>query len=507
MKLDSDLQSIQEVRNFLYEAKSAQKQLEKMTQLQIDEIIFAMAQAAEKEAERLGVLAAEETGFGKSVDKKAKNLFVARNVYGAIKDMKTVGIIHKDEERKVWEVAQPVGIVAAIIPSTNPTSTVMFKCMIALKARNAIVISPHPSALRCSQEAAKIMCEAAEKAGAPEGLIHCLTKPSIEASNELMKHKLTDVILATGGTAMVKAAYSSGKPAYGVGPGNVPVYIHHSANLTKAVSDILQSKTFDYGTICASEQALVVDQSVKSQLVEELKRQGAHFLNEEEKQKVAAIIMIGKGLNPKIVGKSPQVIGGMAGITVPNHARVLIAEETNVGLQYPFSVEKLTSILALYTVSDWQDGCRRCIELLELGGLGHTLGIHCEDLSIIEAFGLEKPASRIIVNSGTTFGGIGATTGIMPSLTLGCGSFGNNVTSDNIGPQHLMNIKRVAFGIREMPTETGTETGTETESETETTTQTAHKIAASIGEQSYPGISRDEVLDIVKSVLSQMKLS
>jgi acetaldehyde dehydrogenase (acetylating) len=494
MKLDADLQAIQQVRNFLHEAKAAQKKLEKMTQSQIDEIVGAMARAAEAEAERLGMLAVEETGYGKPADKKAKNLFVAKDVYQAIKGMQTVGIISKDETLKVWEIAQPFGIVAAIIPSTNPTSTVIFKCLISLKARNAIIISPHPSALRCSQETAKVMREAAERAGAPAGLIHCIDGPSIEASNELMRHKLTDVILATGGTAMVKAAYSSGKPAYGVGPGNVPVYVHRSANLGQAARLILQSKTFDYGTICASEQAIVVDKAVKQQLVEELERQGAHFLNEQEKQKISSIIMIGKGLNPKIVGKSPQVLAGMAGVSVPEEARVLIAEENNVGLEHPFSVEKLTPLLAMYTVNDWQEGCSRCIELLELGGLGHTLGIHCEEMPIIEAFGLEKPASRIVVNTGTTFGGIGATTGIMPSMTLGCGSFGNNITSDNIGPQHLMNIKRVAFGIREM------------QSEPDTAVQAAQRAIQAIHGEGGLGISREEVMHIVKSVLAEIQL-
>ncbi|MBW5444472.1 acetaldehyde dehydrogenase (acetylating) [Cohnella sp. CFH 77786] len=495
MKLDSDLQSIQEVRNCLHEAKAGQKQLERMTQAQVDAIVRSMAEAAEAEAERLGAMASEETGYGKPADKKAKNLFVAREVYGSIKDMPTVGIIRRDEDRRVWEVAQPVGIVAAIIPSTNPTSTVIFKCLIALKARNAIVISPHPGAVRCCLETAKIMRQAAEKAGAPPGLIQCLSQPSIEASGELMKHKLTDLILATGGTAMVKAAYSSGKPAYGVGPGNVPAYVHRSADLAKAVRLILQSKMFDWGTICASEQAIVVDREVKARLAEELKRQGAHFLNEEEKRKVASVIMAGKGLNPKIVGKSPQAIAGMAGVSVPPDARALVAEESEVGLDYPWSVEKLSPLLALYTVSDWQEGCRRCVELLELGGLGHTLGIHCEELPVIEAFGLEKPASRIVVNSGTTFGGIGATTGIQPSMTLGCGSFGNNITSDNIGPQHLLNIKRVAFGIREM----------ETPAEAEAVHSAADKALQTLQDQGKLGITREEVLKIVQSVLTELQ--
>ncbi|WP_079910916.1 acetaldehyde dehydrogenase (acetylating) [Paenibacillus sp. 32352] len=497
MKLDPDLQSIQEVRTLLHEAKAAQRLLESMSQTQIDAIVAAMAKAADREAERLGALAVEETGFGNRADKAAKNRFVAADVYGAIKDMRTVGIIRKDEQHRVWEIAQPVGVVAAIIPSTNPTSTVLFKCMISVKSRNAIVISPHPSALRCSLEAAKLMQQAALEAGAPDGIIRCLTQPTLEASTELMRHKLTDVILATGGTGMVKAAYSSGKPAYGVGPGNVPVYIHSSADIPKAVRQILQSKTFDYGTICASEQALVVDMAVKPSLIQELKRQGAYFLNEQEKQNIESVLMVGKGLNPKIVGRSPQIIAGMVGISVPSDARVLIAEETAVGHEHPFSMEKLSPLLALYTVNDWREGCRRCIELLELGGLGHTLGIHCEEEAVIEAFGLEKPASRIVVNTGTTFGGIGATTGILPSLTLGCGSFGNNITSDNIGPQHLLNIKRLAFGLREMEPSVPAEIDAPDPIE--------HAVEA-VQARGKPGITREEVMQLVKSVLAEMQL-
>ncbi|MBA2872569.1 acetaldehyde dehydrogenase (acetylating) [Anoxybacillus calidus] len=447
---DIDLQSIQEVRDYLEQAKEAQKILEKMTQSEIDQIVESMANAAREEAERLAAMAVEETGFGKVADKVVKNLFAANDVYNAIKDMKTVGIIRRDEQNRIWEVAQPVGIVAAIVPSTNPTSTAIFKSLIAVKARNAIIFSPHPSAAKCTAEAARIMQEAAERAGAPKGLISCITQPTLAATNELMRHKLTDVILATGGMAMVKAAYSSGKPAYGVGPGNVPVYIHESANIAKTVQLIIQSKTFDNGTICASEQALLVDQSIKEQVVSELKQQGAYFLNDEEKQKVASIIMVNGALNAKIVGKSPQVIAEMAGIEIPSDAKVLVAEETNVGKEYPFSIEKLSPILAFYTVKDMEEASAIAVALLELGGLGHTLGIHAEDEKVVEAFTIDKPVSRVIVNSGTTFGGIGATVAIQPSLTLGCGSFGNNITSDNIGPQHLINIKRVAYGIREM---------------------------------------------------------
>jgi acetaldehyde dehydrogenase (acetylating) len=448
---DIDLQSIQEVRDYLEQAKSAQKEIEKMTQSQIDQIVESMSNAGKEAAERLAEMAVEETGFGNVPDKVIKNLFAANDVYNAMKDMKTVGVVRRDEENRVWEIAHPVGVVAGIVPSTNPTSTAIFKSLIAVKARNAIVFSPHPSAAKCTAEAVKIMQEAAERAGAPKGLISCMKNPTLPGTNELMKHKLTDLILATGGPGLVKAAYSSGKPAYGVGPGNVPVFIHESADIPTTVHHIMGSKTFDNGTICASEQALVVQQSIKEQLVSELKKQGAYFLNEDEKQKVASIIMVNGGLNPKIVGKSPQTIAQMAGIEIPSDTKLLIGEETNVGKEYPFSIEKLSPILAFYTVKDWHEGSDLCVKLLELGGLGHTLGIHAQDEKFVEEFGIDKPVARIVVNTGTTFGGIGATVAIQPSLTLGCGSFGKNIVSENIGPKHLLNIKRLAYGIREMP--------------------------------------------------------
>ncbi|WP_083979348.1 acetaldehyde dehydrogenase (acetylating) [Bacillus alveayuensis] len=448
---DIDLQSIQEVRDYLEQAKEAQKIIAKMTQSEIDRIVESMANAAKQEAERLAAMAVEETGFGNVKDKTVKNLFAANDVYNSIKDVKTVGVIRRDEQNRVWEVAQPVGIVAGIVPSTNPTSTAIFKALIAVKARNAIIFSPHPAAAKCTAEAARIVQEAAERAGAPKGLISCITQPTMAATNELMKHKLTDVILATGGPGLVKAAYSSGKPAYGVGPGNVPVYIHESANIAKAVQLIIQSKTFDYGTICASEQALLVDESIKEKVVAELKLQGAYFLNEDEKQKVASIIMVNGALNAKIVGKAPQVIAEMAGIDVPSDVKVLVAEETGVGKEYPFSIEKLSPILAFYTVKDMEEASELAQKLLEVGGLGHTVGIHAEDEKVIEAYTIDKPTGRIIVNAGTTFGAIGATVNVKPSLTLGCGAIGNNVTSDNVTVTHLFNIKRVAFGVREMP--------------------------------------------------------
>jgi acetaldehyde dehydrogenase (acetylating) len=487
---DKDLRSIQEARDLLRKANAAQKVLETFSQSRIDECVKAMAEAAEREAERLGHMAAEETGFGNPADKKIKNLFVARQVYGAIKDMRTVGIIRKDDTNKVWEIAQPFGVICGIIPSTNPTSTTLFKSLISIKSRNVIVFSPHPSALSCTRESARIMQDALERAGGPKDAIVCLSEPTMDATQELMESKLSDLILATGGTQMVRAAYSSGKPAYGVGPGNVPVYIHKSANIKTAVRRIIESKTFDHGTICASEQAIVTDLSVKSQVVEHLRLGGGYLLNKEEKDKVASVIQVGGRLNANIVGRSARIIAEMAGITIPENTRLLIAEEVEIGKDIPFSIEKLCPILALYTSENWRDGCLICTKLLENGGLGHTIGIHSEDMEVVEAFGLEKPASRIVVNAGTTFGAIGAVSGILPSMTLGCGSYGHNITSDNVGPLHLINIKRVAFGLREMELEEKT-----------------HQVVQQFESRLPLDISREEVMQIIRKVLEEMQIS
>jgi len=496
LNLDQDLQSVQEARNFLQEADKARRTLASMTQEQIDAIVEAMAKAARREAERLAAMAVEETGYGNVADKTVKNLFAAVDVYESVRPLKTVGVLRRDEERKVWEVAEPVGVVAGIVPSTNPTSTVIFKTLIAVKSGNAIVFSPHPAAARCTHEAARILREAGERAGAPAGLVQCLSRPTMAAVRELMTHPLTSVILATGGREMVKAAYSSGKPAYGVGPGNVPVYVHPSADPAEAVRLIVRSKSFDYGTICASEQAVIVESGNKRQVVAELKRQGAYFLNETEKAKVAAIILSGGTLNPRIVGRSPRAIAEMAGITIPEGTRVIVAEETGVGKEYPFSVEKLSPILALYTVSDWREASDLSRRLLDFGGLGHTFGIHCRDESVIRQFALAQPAYRIVVNSGTTFGAIGATTAIQPSLTLGCGAVGNNITSDNIGPLHLLNIKRVAFGVKDAP---------------EAPTASAEPVqrpAAAKAEPPrcpFPGdIRKEDIMEIIRDILKEM---
>lgn len=485
---DLDLQSTREARDCLMQAKKAQDIIASMNQEQIDQIIAHMAKTAKEEASRLAMLAVEETGFGVALDKTVKNLFAATQVYESIRDMKTIGLIARDEGKRVWEVAHPMGIVAGIVPSTNPTSTTIYKSLIAVKSGNAIVFSPHPQAARCTAETARLLQAAAERAGAPQGLISCISQPTMAAVQELMTHPLTDVILATGGSAMVKAAYRSGKPAYGVGPGNVPVYIHPTANLSEAIRLIFHSKTFDNGTICSSEQAIIVDHSMKHKTVAEMKKQGAYFLDDHEKRRVESVLMVNGGLNPRIVGKSPLAIAEIAGILIPSDTRVLVALESGIGKAHPFSIEKLAPILAFYTVRDWKEGSSVCKQLLQFGGLGHTMGIHAGSQDVIEAFGREQPASRIIVNTGTTFGGIGATTAIQPALTLGCGSLGNNITSDNLGPQHLFNIKRIAFGVREMAVR-----------------EPQAPVLDGRHSSAQQMFSKDELKELIRSVLLEMK--
>lgn len=456
--LDKDLMSIQETRNLIMSAKKAQEIYKTFSQEKVDAIVKAVAAAAEKEASRLAKMAFEETGFGKWEDKIVKNTFASKVVYEKIKDMKTVGIIREEKVGKYFEVAVPMGVVAALIPSTNPTSTTIYKTLISLKSGNGIVVSPHPNAKNCIIETANILKEAAVNAGAPEGLIGCITIPSLDATNILMKHKDTALILATGGEAMVKAAYSSGTPAIGVGPGNGPAFIDKSANVSLAVKRILDSKTFDNGVICASEQSIVVESSMKETVINELKKQGAYFLNEEESQKLGNFILRANGtMNPQIVGKSVEALASMAKLNVPKGARVLISEQTTVGKNNPYSREKLTPILAFYTVENVEHGIKLCTEILMNEGKGHTLVIHSEDKNIVREFGLRIPVSRLLVNTPGALGGIGASTNLVPALTLGCGAVGGSSTSDNIGPMNLLNIKRVAYGVKELEELKGSE--------------------------------------------------
>ncbi|SET25171.1 acetaldehyde dehydrogenase [Natronincola peptidivorans] len=447
---DKDLQSIQEVRNLIGRAKEAQRELSTFSQEKIDSIIKSMAKAAEEASKSLAKKAAEETGFGKYEDKIIKNLFASKAVYEYIKDMKTVGILKEDKEKRLMEIASPVGVIAALIPSTNPTSTTIYKSLSALKAGNAVIFSPHPSAKNCTYETAKLLQETASRNGAPDGLIGCMTIPTMEGSKELMTHKDVSLILATGGSAMVKAAYSSGTPALGVGPGNVPAFIEKTAKIPAAVRRIITSKTFDNGTICASEQAVVTETAIANQVREEFMRQGGYFAKEEEAAKLAKTIQNPwGGLNPKIVGQPAVKIAAMAGIQVPSNTKVILCNEKGVGKDYPFSMEKLSPILAFYTKDDWHEACELCIELLKYGGLGHSLVIHSENEEIIREFALKKPVFRIMVNTPSSHGAIGATTSLAPSLTLGCGSLGGSATSDNVSPLHLINIKRLAYGVKE----------------------------------------------------------
>jgi acetaldehyde dehydrogenase (acetylating) len=447
MSIDKDLTSVQQARDLVMAAHSAQKIFSTFSQERVDSIVEAMAKAALADKDRLGKLAVEETGYGVPKDKAEKNRFAAEDVFNFFKNLKTVGVINETEN--LIEIADPRGVVAAIIPSTNPTSTAIFKVLIALKSRNGVVLSPHPSASGCINESVRVMREAAEAAGAPAGLIGCLSVPTLQGTEELMKHKLTAVILATGGIGLVKAAYSSGKPAFGVGPGNVPVLIERSADVQKAVADIISSKTFDYGTICASEQAIVTESVIDKQVRSQLLAQGAHFCTPDETSKLEALIALPtRGLNPKVVGKSPQVIAQMAGFSLSKDVRMLVVEPKGVGREHPLSMEKLCPVIAYYSVDGWQAGSDLCDTILHFGGMGHTIGVHSQNREIIRQFGLRQPASRIVVNSPTTHGAIGLTTNLPPSMTLGCGSWGGNVTSDNVSPLHLMDIKRVAFETR-----------------------------------------------------------
>ncbi len=445
MTFDKDLQSIQEARSLAARAKEAQLEFKHYNQQQVDKIVNAMADAGFKEAERLAVLAHEETGFGKVKDKIVKNQFGTKNVWESIKDLKTVGVIDVKKDGKVIKIAEPMGVVAALIPSTNPTSTAMFKAIISLKCRNAIVASPHPKAVNCTSEALRVVNKAAVDAGAPEGLIQCMSIPTLEGTDALMKDKNIGVILATGSTPMVRAAYSSGKPAYGVGSGNVPAFIERTANYQKAVADIVFGTTFDNGTLCSSEQAMIVDRPIRDKVIEEAKRIGCYFVSEEEKKKLENKVARGAKLNADIVGKPASWIANYAGFKVPENTTVLVAECSSVGRDEPLSIEKLSPMLAFYTVDGWLDGCHKCIELLEFGGIGHTMAIHSNDKEIIMKFALEKPAFRIVVNTPSSVGAVGYTTGLMPSMTLGPGTWGGSIISENVTAMHLMNVKTLAF--------------------------------------------------------------
>lgn len=450
--LDKDLLSIQQVRTLIKEAKSAQKELAKMSQAQIDRIVKAIADAGLENAEELAKMAQQETGFGKWQDKVIKNVFASKMVYEYVKDLKTIGIIARNEKEQTIDIACPMGVVAGLIPSTNPTSTVIYKAMIAIKGGNSIVISPHPNAKDCILKTVEYITKKAEEAGCPKGAIGCITIPTLQATNELMKNRDTAIILATGGEAMVRAAYSSGNPAIGVGPGNGPAFIDKSADVKLAIKRIMDSKTFDNGTICASEQSIVVEKCMESSVISELQAQGAYILNNEEKEKLEKFIMRDNGtMNPQIVGKSVEQIAKLANLTnVPASARVLVGRETNVGHKYPYSREKLAPILAFYVEENIDAALEKCRAILLNEGSGHTFSMHCYDENVIEKFGMAMPVSRVTVNTPATLGGIGASTNLIPAMTLGCGAVGGSSTSNNISPLDLINIKKIAKGTVEL---------------------------------------------------------
>jgi acetaldehyde dehydrogenase (acetylating) len=445
-EMDKDLLSIQQARSMVEAAYNAQKTWAKATQEQVDRVCQAMVDAAFAASERLGRMASEETGYGVPEHKKLKNEFASRHVWNSIKDVRTVGVVHHDPQARVYEIAWPMGVVAALTPSTNPTSTVINKILISVKARNGVVVAPHPSAVNCCVETARLMAEAAVAAGAPAGLIQCMSQVSVQGTNELMAHRHTAVILATGGSPMVRAAHSQGKPAYGVGPGNVPVYVDRSADLERAARYIVASKAFDYSVICATEQAVIADRPIADRLEQLMKAEGAHFMDEAQTQAMRGLLFKSDGaINAATVGKSPQVLAGMAGIAVPASARILVSRLSKIGREEPLSREKLTTLLGWYVVDGWEQGCDRCIEMIYFGGRGHSVMMHTGDDNIAMRFGLEKPVFRIGVNTMGTLGAIGLTTSVMPSMTLGSGGIGGAITGDNISVRHLFNVKRLAY--------------------------------------------------------------
>ena len=446
MELDKDLQARQEARSLVLAAETAQKALGKFPQGKLDAITKAVADAFYAASRELAEMAVQETGFGNVQDKITKNQFASRTVYENIQNMKTVGVLKENPEEKLWQIGVPVGVIAAIVPSTNPTSTVCYKALIALKSGNTIVFSPHPKAIQCTLRAAQIVAQAAEKAGAPAGSVSCLSIASMAGCQELMGHSGTRLILATGGPAMVKSAYSSGKPAIGVGAGNGPAYIHHSANVSNALDCILRSKTFDYGTVCASEQSIIVEKAMEEEVRRKAKEKGFYFMDEKEAGALAKLLFRPTGaLNPEIVGKSALVLAEKAGFSVPQDTKILVAREQEAGPTRPYSMEKLCPVLAFFVMDSEDAVLNKAVEVLTHEGSGHTFSLHAEDRAVVEKFSLEIPVSRFLVNTPAALGGIGATTALFPALTLGCGAVGGSSSSNNISPMDLINIRRVAW--------------------------------------------------------------
>jgi acetaldehyde dehydrogenase (acetylating) len=455
MKLDKDLAARQEARALCRQAEIAQQHLARMEQTQLDHICESVATAFAEQAVSMAQMAVDETGFGNVTDKTTKNRFASEMVWDAIRDMKTVGVLKEYPEQRIWEIGVPVGVIAAIVPSTNPTSTICYKALVALKAGNSIVFSPHPKALSCSLYAAGIVAKAAEAAGAPTGSVSCLSHGIMTGTEELIADPAIRLILATGGPAMVRAAYSSGKPAIGVGAGNGPAYIHHSADVEQALKHILRSKSFDNGTVCASEQSIIVEKAMEDIVLSKAKQLGFYLMNESEARQLAKMLFKPNGsLNPNVVGKSADVLAKMAGFSIPAGTKILMAREEEAGPTRPYSMEKLCPVLAFFVMDNEEAVLQKAVEVLRHEGSGHTFAIHCEDTNVVRRFAMEIPVSRFLVNTPAALGGIGYSTSLFPALTLGCGAVGGSSSSNNISPLDLINIRRVAWGCEGNPLKT-----------------------------------------------------
>ncbi|NFA59118.1 aldehyde dehydrogenase family protein [Clostridium sporogenes] len=449
--IDNDLLSMQEARILVENAREAQKKLATFPQEKLDEIVERMTEEVEKHLKELSKISSEETEYGKWEDKYIKNHFVCKYLKDRLKGMRCVGIIDEDKINKTMDVGVPMGVVIAFSPSTSPVSTTIYKALIAIKSGNGIIFSPHPRAKKAICKTIDILIRAAEGVGLPEGALAYLHTITKSGSLELMNHKDTSLIMNTGVIEMLDAAYKSGKPVIYGGNGNGPAFIERTADIKKAVKDIIDSKNFDYGVVSAAEQSIVVDSLIASEVKQELIKSGGYFMTEEESLKLGAILFNQDGSpDLEMVGKSPQFLAKKAGFIVSESVKVLISKQKFVSKKNPYSREKLCPVLAFYIEDDWMHACEKCIELLLTERYGHTLVIHSMDEEVIRQFALKKPVGRVLVNTAGTFGSMGATTNLFPSMTLGSGSAGHGMTSDNVSPRNLLYIRKVGYGVRNM---------------------------------------------------------
>ncbi len=448
--MDADLRSIDAARRAAETAWDAFLKFRGTDPSVLDEMVDAMARAIEPEARRLGELAVEETGYGNASDKRMKNLFNSLSVADWLRNVRTLGVLWQDDVTKVAAIGEPMGVVAALVPVTNPTSTIIFKVLSAIKSGNAIVCAPHPRGVKSGIETTKVMAQAAEQLGAPRGLIQCLEQVTIQGTAELMKHRRVSVVMATGGPGMVRAAYSSGKPTLAVGAGNVPVYVHRSKanDLAEVAEQILMSTSFDYGTACVSEQAVIADRPIARELRHELKLKGGYFCTPAESDRLAKLIFTDNlGIHPDHVGQSAERLAQLAQFDVPPRTRALLCEQTEIGRNAPLSAEKLNPILAWYEAPDVPNGIEMSHAVVRFGGWGHSAVIHCDDPVVVAEFGL-IPAGRVLVNTPAIAGGMGFSTDLEPSFMLGTGTSSGSIVSDNVTALHLINIKRIAYESR-----------------------------------------------------------